>query len=94
MSHYYLCPNYLQLVGPSDLVRSNKSIFFIYLQKKHVVTTVVERPDSAEARRWVQAALRTSTSQLPSVAMNSDVREIAARQRARLRTLGAVNLMK
>lgn len=55
------------------------------LQKQRYVTSVVERPDTMEAKHWVQSALAASAAQAPSVAMNSDVREIAARERAKLR---------
>ncbi|KHN85624.1 hypothetical protein Tcan_08461 [Toxocara canis] len=56
------------------------------LQKQRYVTSVVERPDTMEAKCWVQSALAASAAQAPSVAMNSDVREIAARERAKLKS--------
>ncbi|VDN38054.1 unnamed protein product [Gongylonema pulchrum] len=55
------------------------------LQAQRFVTTVVERPETMEARHWVQNALAASAAQAPSVAMNSDVREIAARERQKLK---------
>lgn len=55
------------------------------LQAQRFVTMVVERPETMEARHWVQSALAASTAQAPSVAMNSDVREIAARERQKLK---------
>ncbi|VDN29473.1 unnamed protein product [Gongylonema pulchrum] len=55
------------------------------LQERHYVTMVVERPETLEARHWVQNALIASAAQTPSVPMNSDVREIAARERERLK---------
>ncbi|VDK54792.1 unnamed protein product [Anisakis simplex] len=55
------------------------------LQRQRFVTSVVERPDTMEAKCWVQSALAASAAQAPSVAMNSDVREIAARERAKLK---------
>ncbi|EFO21591.1 hypothetical protein LOAG_06900 [Loa loa] len=54
------------------------------LQANRSVTTIVERPETLEARYWVQNALAASTAQAPSVAMNSDVRAIAARERQKL----------
>ncbi|VIO89756.1 PDZ domain containing protein [Brugia malayi] len=54
------------------------------LQANRFVTTVVERPETMEARHWVQGALAASVAQAPSVAMNSDVRAIAARERQKL----------
>ncbi|VDN02708.1 unnamed protein product [Thelazia callipaeda] len=58
------------------------------LQTQHFVTIVVERPESVEAKLWIQKALAASV-QVPSVAMNSDVRKIAAREKARLKNLPA-----
>uniref|UniRef100_A0A0R3RRS7 PDZ domain-containing protein n=1 Tax=Elaeophora elaphi TaxID=1147741 RepID=A0A0R3RRS7_9BILA len=55
------------------------------LQSQRFVTMVVERPETMEARHWVQSALAASAAQAPSVAMNSDVREIAARERLKLK---------
>ncbi|VDK56258.1 unnamed protein product [Gongylonema pulchrum] len=57
------------------------------LQAQNFATSVVERAESLEAKQWVQNALFVSIAHAPSVAMNSDVREIAARQRARLKML-------
>ncbi|KHJ95712.1 PDZ/DHR/GLGF domain protein, partial [Oesophagostomum dentatum] len=54
------------------------------LQEKREVTSVVERPDTMEAKHWTQQALVTQVCQPPSVQMNSDVRAIAARERARV----------
>lgn len=59
------------------------------LQSQRFVTTVVERPETMEARHWVQSALAASAAQAPSVAMNSDVREIAARERQKLKKAAA-----
>ncbi|MFH4976362.1 hypothetical protein AB6A40_003071 [Gnathostoma spinigerum] len=50
------------------------------LQKQRYVTMVIERPVSPEAIEWSKNALVASLMQPPSVAMASDVREIAARQ--------------
>ncbi|PIO66733.1 hypothetical protein TELCIR_11542, partial [Teladorsagia circumcincta] len=55
------------------------------LQEKKEVTAVVERPESMEAKHWTQQALVTQVSQPPSVQMNSDVRAIAARERAKVK---------
>uniref|UniRef100_A0AAF5PSS0 PDZ domain-containing protein n=2 Tax=Wuchereria bancrofti TaxID=6293 RepID=A0AAF5PSS0_WUCBA len=57
------------------------------LQSQRFVTMVIERPETMEARHWVQSALAASAAQAPSVAMNSDVREIAARERQKLKKL-------
>lgn len=63
------------------------------LQAQGFVTCVIERPESMEAKHWTQQALTVSAEQPPSVAMNSDVREIAARERAKLKDRNAqVNL--
>ncbi|KAK6031091.1 hypothetical protein OSTOST_02760 [Ostertagia ostertagi] len=55
------------------------------LQEKKEVTAVVERPESMEAKHWTQQALVTQVCQPPSVQMNSDVRAIAARERAKVK---------
>ncbi|KAK6725917.1 hypothetical protein RB195_004314 [Necator americanus] len=55
------------------------------LQEKKEVSAVVERPETMEAKHWTQQALVTQISQPPSVQMNSDVRAIAARERARVK---------
>ncbi|KAK6033030.1 PDZ/DHR/GLGF domain protein [Ostertagia ostertagi] len=55
------------------------------LQEKKEVTAVVERPESMEAKHWTQQALVTQICQPPSVQMNSDVRAIAARERAKVK---------
>ncbi|XGW23867.1 hypothetical protein V3C99_005797 [Haemonchus contortus] len=55
------------------------------LQEKKEVTSVVERPETMEAKHWTQQALVTQISQPPSVQMNSDVRAILARERARVK---------
>lgn len=61
-----------------------RELFLKTLQTNCSVTTVVERPETMEARHWVQNALAASAAQAPSVAMNSDVRAIAARERQKL----------
>lgn len=60
------------------------------LQSQHFATMVIERPETMEARHWVQSALAASAAQAPSVAMNSDVREIAARERQKLKKIPPV----
>ncbi|VDP09924.1 unnamed protein product [Heligmosomoides polygyrus] len=55
------------------------------LQEKKEVSSVIERPETMEAKHWTQQALATQINQPPSVQMNSDVRAIAARERARLK---------
>jgi hypothetical protein len=42
-----------------------------------------------EAKHWTQTALVANPAQPPSVAMNSDVRDIAARERAKLKDRAA-----
>ncbi|GMS98909.1 hypothetical protein PENTCL1PPCAC_21084, partial [Pristionchus entomophagus] len=54
------------------------------LQARGEVTMVIERPETMEAKHWVQRALTVQTAQPPSVRMNSDVRDIAQKERARL----------
>ena len=54
------------------------------LQAKGVCSMVIERPESVEAKHWVTQALAASTVQPPSVQMNSDVRNIAKKERGRL----------
>jgi hypothetical protein len=55
---------------------------------------VIERPESMEAKHWTQTALAANPSQPPSVAMNSDVRDIAARERAaQVRKFELINLL-
>lgn len=55
------------------------------LQEKKEVSSVIERPETMEAKHWTQQALVTQVCQPPSVQMNSDVRAIAARERARIK---------
>uniref|UniRef100_A0A7E4W7H5 PDZ domain-containing protein n=1 Tax=Panagrellus redivivus TaxID=6233 RepID=A0A7E4W7H5_PANRE len=59
------------------------------LQAQGFVTCVIERPESMEAKHWTQAALSATAQQPPSVHMNSDVREIAARERTKLKDRNA-----
>lgn len=61
------------------------------LQSHGFATMVIERPESMEAKHWTQTALMASPAQPPSVAMNSDVRDIAAKERAKLKEKGAVS---
>lgn len=44
----------------------------------------IERPVSGKAKEWVDYAINASEMQPPSVAMASDVQEIAARQQQKL----------
>lgn len=60
-----------------------RDLLLIALRERNFVTLVVERPESMEAKYWVQNALTAST--LPSVSMSSDVQEIAARQREKMK---------
>ncbi|VDN42081.1 unnamed protein product [Gongylonema pulchrum] len=48
----------------------------------------VARPVSQTAKQWVEDALNASLMQPPSVAMASDVREIAARQQHKMMEVG------
>ncbi|KAH7728727.1 PDZ domain containing protein [Aphelenchoides avenae] len=59
------------------------------IQKGAAVSFVIERPESMEAKHWTQTALSASAAQPPSVAMNSDVRDIAAKERANLKNRAA-----
>ncbi|GMR50170.1 hypothetical protein PMAYCL1PPCAC_20365, partial [Pristionchus mayeri] len=54
------------------------------LQAHGSVTMVVERPETMEAKHWTQRALMVQAVQPPSVQMNSDVRDIAQKERGRL----------
>ncbi|VDM45486.1 unnamed protein product [Toxocara canis] len=54
------------------------------LKKYRYVTMVIERAASSEAIQWVTDAMVASYMQPPSVAMASDVREIAARQKLKM----------
>ncbi|KAK0406853.1 hypothetical protein QR680_018845 [Steinernema hermaphroditum] len=63
-----------------------RELFLKALQTAGFVTSVIERPESLEAKHWVQTALAATAAQPPSVHMNSDVREIAARERQRLKS--------
>uniref|UniRef100_A0A1I7X8J4 PDZ domain-containing protein n=1 Tax=Heterorhabditis bacteriophora TaxID=37862 RepID=A0A1I7X8J4_HETBA len=54
------------------------------LQTRGKVSTVIERPETTEAKHWTQQALIT---QPPSIQMNSDVRAIAARERNKLKEM-------
>lgn len=44
----------------------------------------IERPVSGKAKEWADDAINASQMQPPSVAMASDVREIAARQQQKM----------
>uniref|UniRef100_A0A915PLD1 PDZ domain-containing protein n=1 Tax=Setaria digitata TaxID=48799 RepID=A0A915PLD1_9BILA len=54
------------------------------LLKKNSVSMCIERPVSAKAKNWVDDAMNASRMQPPSIAMASDVREIAARQQQKM----------
>ncbi|KAI6238031.1 hypothetical protein M3Y99_00730100 [Aphelenchoides fujianensis] len=58
------------------------------LQSQGFASMVVERPESMEAKHWTQTALTANPAQPPSVAMNSDVRDIAAKERGKLKAKG------
>ncbi|VBB31203.1 unnamed protein product, partial [Acanthocheilonema viteae] len=52
--------------------------------KKNCVSMCIERPVSGKAKEWADDAINASQMQPPSVAMASDVREIAARQQQKM----------
>ncbi|VDN06112.1 unnamed protein product [Thelazia callipaeda] len=54
------------------------------LKKKNCVSMCIERPVSLKARSWAEDAISASMMQPPSVALATDVREIAARQQQRM----------
>ncbi|CAJ0955494.1 unnamed protein product, partial [Mesorhabditis belari] len=56
------------------------------LQKNHKADMVIERPVTKEAVEYMENALAASQMQPPSVAMNSDIREIVAKQQKRMET--------
>ncbi|KAI6179320.1 hypothetical protein M3Y98_00597600 [Aphelenchoides besseyi] len=53
------------------------------LQKFRTVTLVIERAESDEAKNATRQAMAASELQPPSVAMNSDIRDIVQRQNAK-----------
>ncbi|KAM3716926.1 Disks large [Dirofilaria immitis] len=61
-----------------------RSLLVRALKKKNFVSMCIERPVSAKARDWADDAINASRMQPPSVAMASDVREIAARQKQKM----------
>ena len=59
-----------------------RSLLLKAIQANSHASMVVERPESMEAKHWVQMALQTNPAQPPSVQMNSDTQQIAQRQQA------------
>ncbi|KAI6218301.1 hypothetical protein M3Y95_01175500 [Aphelenchoides besseyi] len=54
------------------------------LQKFRTVTLIIERAESDEAKNATRQAMAASELQPPSVAMNSDIRDIVQRQNAKM----------
>uniref|UniRef100_A0AC35F1Q1 PDZ domain-containing protein n=1 Tax=Panagrolaimus sp. PS1159 TaxID=55785 RepID=A0AC35F1Q1_9BILA len=75
-----------KIVSDKDVARD---FLLKSLQAQGFVTCVVERPESYEAKHWTQQALTANAAQPPSVAMNSDVRDIAARERIKMKERNA-----
>uniref|UniRef100_A0A914QQW6 PDZ domain-containing protein n=1 Tax=Panagrolaimus davidi TaxID=227884 RepID=A0A914QQW6_9BILA len=75
-----------KIVSDKDVARD---FLLKSLQAQGFVTCVVERPESYEAKHWTQQALTANAAQPPSVAMNSDVRDIAARERTKMKERNA-----
>ncbi|VDK72421.1 unnamed protein product [Litomosoides sigmodontis] len=61
-----------------------RSLLVRALKKKNCVSMCIERPVSGKAKEWADDAINASEMQPPSVAMASDVREIAARQQQKM----------
>ncbi|VDM11537.1 unnamed protein product [Wuchereria bancrofti] len=61
-----------------------RSLLVRALKKKNFVSMCIERPVSGKAKEWVDDAMNASQMQPPSVAMASDVQEIAARQQQKM----------
>ncbi|KAL3985862.1 PDZ domain (Also known as DHR or GLGF) family protein [Acanthocheilonema viteae] len=61
-----------------------RSLLVRALKKKNCVSMCIERPVSGKAKEWADDAINASQMQPPSVAMASDVREIAARQQQKM----------
>ncbi|GMT27802.1 hypothetical protein PFISCL1PPCAC_19099, partial [Pristionchus fissidentatus] len=70
-----------QPVTDKDVARG---ILVKALQAHGEVTMVIERPETMEAKHWTTRALTVQAVQPPSVQMNSDVRDIAQKERNRL----------
>jgi len=66
-----------------------REILLKSLQASGAASMLIERPESMEAKHWTTQALSANPAQPPSVAMNSDVRDIAARERAKLKERAA-----
>ncbi|KAI6196601.1 hypothetical protein M3Y94_01128900 [Aphelenchoides besseyi] len=60
------------------------SNFIVLLQKFRTVTLIIERAESDEAKNATRQAMAASELQPPSVAMNSDIRDIVQRQNAKM----------
>uniref|UniRef100_A0A0N4Z6Q6 PDZ domain-containing protein n=1 Tax=Parastrongyloides trichosuri TaxID=131310 RepID=A0A0N4Z6Q6_PARTI len=56
-----------------------------YLQKDNKVTLVIERPDHEEAKKFIFRELNKTRSTDPSYKMNTDVKQIAALERQRIK---------
>uniref|UniRef100_A0A0R3QQ87 PDZ domain-containing protein n=1 Tax=Brugia timori TaxID=42155 RepID=A0A0R3QQ87_9BILA len=61
-----------------------RSLLVRALKKKNFVSMCIERPVSGKAKEWADDAMNASQMQPPSVAMASDVQEIAARQQQKM----------
>uniref|UniRef100_A0A0N5CHV6 PDZ domain-containing protein n=1 Tax=Strongyloides papillosus TaxID=174720 RepID=A0A0N5CHV6_STREA len=63
-----------------------RKLLITQLQENKKVSLVVERPDCTEAKEWARKALETPVLEPPSVRMNDDVKDIASRERARIKS--------
>uniref|UniRef100_A0A0N4Z4U3 PDZ domain-containing protein n=1 Tax=Parastrongyloides trichosuri TaxID=131310 RepID=A0A0N4Z4U3_PARTI len=63
-----------------------RKLLIAQLQENRKVTLVIERPDCAEAKEWARKALETPVLEPPSVRMNDDVKAIAMRERAKIKS--------
>uniref|UniRef100_A0A0N5B6B4 PDZ domain-containing protein n=1 Tax=Strongyloides papillosus TaxID=174720 RepID=A0A0N5B6B4_STREA len=62
-----------------------KKLIINNLQKNNKVTVVVERPDSEDAIKFIDEILCQKNDNNPSYRMNSDVKQIAALERKRIK---------
>ncbi|CEF69099.1 PDZ domain-containing protein [Strongyloides ratti] len=62
-----------------------RKLLITQLQENKKVSLVIERPDCTEAKEWARKALETPVLEPPSVRMNEDVKDIAIKERARIK---------
>uniref|UniRef100_A0A0K0EE86 PDZ domain-containing protein n=1 Tax=Strongyloides stercoralis TaxID=6248 RepID=A0A0K0EE86_STRER len=62
-----------------------RKLLISQLQENKKVSLVIERPDCIEAKEWARKALETQILEPPSVRMNDDVKDIAIKERSRIK---------